>query len=60
MKSQEFNSSLKESYEIYQKYQRIIHHDPLDAITYQQYLRFLVKSPLEVTLVNVLNNINTY
>lgn len=54
MKSQEFHSSVNESYEVYKKYQQIIHNDPLDAITFPQYLRFLVKSPLEVTLVNVL------
>lgn len=48
-KSKEFTSSLNESFEVYKKYQHIVHNDPLDKIKYERYLRFLVKNPLEAT-----------
>ncbi|XP_011635910.1 arginyl-tRNA--protein transferase 1 [Pogonomyrmex barbatus] len=45
--SSEYLKTSKESYELYKKYQTTIHRDPIEKLTEQQYMRFLVKSPLQ-------------
>ena len=45
-RSPEFESTLNESYEVYRKYQMAIHGDPPNKCTLQQYMRFLMDSPL--------------
>lgn len=47
-RSPEFEASFKESYQVYKKYQMMIHGDPEDKPTERQYTRFLVDSPLKV------------
>ncbi|KAH3735726.1 hypothetical protein DPMN_042261 [Dreissena polymorpha] len=49
-RSEEFESSLKESHQVYQKYQIAIHKDEPSKPDLHQYTRFLVDSPLEVRL----------
>lgn len=44
--SPEFKSTLKESYELYKKYQMIVHKDTEDDCSEKQYRRFLCDSPL--------------
>lgn len=44
--SPEFKSTFKESYELYKKYQMVIHNDPPEDCTEKQYSRFLCDSPL--------------
>ena len=44
--SPEFNSTFKESYELYKKYQMIVHKDTEEKCTEKQYRRFLCDSPL--------------
>lgn len=46
--SSEYLKTSKESYELYKKYQNTIHGVPAEKLTEQQYMRFLVKSPLQV------------
>ncbi|XP_050450736.1 arginyl-tRNA--protein transferase 1 isoform X5 [Cataglyphis hispanica] len=45
--SSEYLKTSKKSYEVYKKYQMMIHGDQAEEITEQQYTRFLVKSPLQ-------------
>lgn len=44
--SPEFKASFRESYELYKKYQVAVHHDTPDKCTEDQFVRFLVDSPL--------------
>ena len=49
-RSQEFERSLQESYNVYKRYQITIHGDPPEKPSERQFCRFLVDSPLEVFL----------
>jgi len=44
--SQEFEDTFQSSYELYKKYQMVIHNDPEDKVTKKQFKRFLCHSPL--------------
>ena len=44
--SPEFTETLKESYQVYRKYQMAIHKDPPSKCSMENYKRFLVDSPL--------------
>lgn len=46
--SSEYLKTSKKSYKLYKKYQNTIHGIPPEKLTEQQYMRFLVKSPLQV------------
>ncbi|XP_037659898.1 arginyl-tRNA--protein transferase 1 isoform X4 [Choloepus didactylus] len=51
--SSQFKATFQESYQIYKRYQMVIHKDPPDKPTVSQFTRFLCSSPLEVeTLPN--------
>ncbi|TGZ52765.1 Arginyl-tRNA--protein transferase 1 [Temnothorax longispinosus] len=54
--SSEYLKTSKESYELYKKYQNTIHGVPAEKLTEQQYMRFLVKSPLQMKLVRVMSD----
>ncbi|XP_053548617.1 arginyl-tRNA--protein transferase 1 isoform X1 [Bombina bombina] len=45
--SSQFKASFQESYQVYKRYQMIIHQDPPDKPTVSQFTRFLCDSPLE-------------
>ncbi|XP_051049106.1 arginyl-tRNA--protein transferase 1 isoform X2 [Phodopus roborovskii] len=45
--SPQFKASFQESYQVYKRYQMIIHKDPPDKPTVSQFTRFLCNSPLE-------------
>lgn len=45
--SKQFPATLKESYELYERYQRTIHNDPPEGL--MEYLGFLQRSPLQHT-----------
>merc|ERR1719430_1499931 len=44
-----FRETFQESLKIYQRYQQVIHDDPLDKCSASQFKRFLCKSPLVST-----------
>lgn len=44
--SPEFKATFRESYQLYKKYQMAVHHDPPDDCDEEQFVRFLVDSPL--------------
>ncbi|XP_075390937.1 arginyl-tRNA--protein transferase 1 isoform X1 [Tenrec ecaudatus] len=46
--SAQFKATFQESYQIYKRYQMIVHKDPSDKPTVSQFTRFLCSSPLEV------------
>ncbi|XP_004700948.4 arginyl-tRNA--protein transferase 1 isoform X4 [Echinops telfairi] len=46
--SAQFKATFQESYQIYKRYQMIVHKDPSDKPTMSQFTRFLCSSPLEV------------
>lgn len=46
-RSREFDENFAEELSLYQKYQMIVHHDPLSKVSEQQFIRFLVASPLK-------------
>ncbi|KYN00160.1 PREDICTED: arginyl-tRNA--protein transferase 1 isoform X3 [Cyphomyrmex costatus] len=54
--SSEYRKTSKESYELYKKYQNTIHGVPPEKLTEQHYMRFLVKSPLQMKLVRVMSD----
>ncbi|XP_072335424.1 arginyl-tRNA--protein transferase 1 isoform X7 [Scyliorhinus torazame] len=43
----QFKATFQESYQIYKRYQMVIHKDPPDKATEHQYTRFLCQSPLQ-------------
>ncbi|XP_038200576.1 arginyl-tRNA--protein transferase 1 isoform X5 [Arvicola amphibius] len=45
--SPQFKATFQESYQVYKRYQMVIHKDPPDKPTVSQFTRFLVDSPLE-------------
>ncbi|XP_006831480.1 PREDICTED: arginyl-tRNA--protein transferase 1 isoform X1 [Chrysochloris asiatica] len=45
--SSQFKATFQESYQIYRRYQMIVHKDPCDKPTVSQFTRFLCSSPLE-------------
>ncbi|XP_051001377.1 arginyl-tRNA--protein transferase 1 isoform X4 [Acomys russatus] len=45
--SPQFKATFQESYQVYKRYQMIIHKDPPDKPTVSQFTRFLCNSPLE-------------
>jgi len=45
--SSQFKATFQESYQVYKRYQMIIHKDPPDKPTVSQFTRFLCSSPLE-------------
>ncbi|XP_058154243.1 arginyl-tRNA--protein transferase 1 isoform X8 [Dasypus novemcinctus] len=45
--SSQFKATFQESYQIYRRYQMVIHKDPPDKPTVSQFTRFLCSSPLE-------------
>ncbi|XP_064320379.1 arginyl-tRNA--protein transferase 1 isoform X3 [Phalacrocorax carbo] len=45
--SSQFKATFQESYEVYKRYQMVIHKDPPDKPTINQFTRFLCDSPLE-------------
>ncbi|KAM9618139.1 arginyl-tRNA--protein transferase 1 isoform 3-T3 [Trichechus inunguis] len=45
--SSQFKATFQESYQIYKRYQMIVHKDPPDKPTVSQFTRFLCSSPLE-------------
>ncbi|KAM8806335.1 arginyl-tRNA--protein transferase 1 [Eudromia elegans] len=45
--SSEFKATFQESYQVYKRYQMVIHKDPPDKPTINQFTRFLCDSPLE-------------
>lgn len=47
--NEEFEKTFDAEYNIYRKYQVTIHKDKPEGCTPQQFRRFLVKSPLEVS-----------
>ena len=48
--SKEFKESFDVSHQLYKKYQMSVHHDGEDECTADQFKRFLVKSPLQVSI----------
>jgi len=46
-RSSEFIDTMEESYEVYKKYQMVIHNDPAEKIEMKSWQRFLVDSPLD-------------
>lgn len=53
-KSTEFDQHVESSYAVYFKYQTVIHGDPPDKPTLRQYTRFLVESPLQQEVTNLI------
>uniref|UniRef100_A0A8C6E537 Arginyl-tRNA--protein transferase 1 n=1 Tax=Moschus moschiferus TaxID=68415 RepID=A0A8C6E537_MOSMO len=45
--SSQFKATFQESYQVYKRYQMIVHRDPPDKPTVSQFTRFLCSSPLE-------------
>uniref|UniRef100_A0A9L0K9C1 Arginyl-tRNA--protein transferase 1 n=1 Tax=Equus asinus TaxID=9793 RepID=A0A9L0K9C1_EQUAS len=45
--SSQFKATFQESYQVYKRYQMVIHKDPPDKPTVSQFTRFLCNSPLE-------------
>ncbi|XP_004751853.1 arginyl-tRNA--protein transferase 1 isoform X3 [Mustela nigripes] len=45
--SSQFKATFQESYQVYKRYQMVIHQDPPDKPTVSQFTRFLCSSPLE-------------
>jgi len=45
--SREFKATFKEEFELYKKYQIVIHQDKADEVTEDQFRRFLVTGPLQ-------------
>ncbi|KAM6266064.1 arginyl-tRNA--protein transferase 1 isoform 3-T4 [Porphyrio hochstetteri] len=45
--SSQFKATFQESYQVYKRYQMVIHKDPPDKPTIHQFTRFLCDSPLE-------------
>ncbi|XP_027761980.1 arginyl-tRNA--protein transferase 1 [Empidonax traillii] len=45
--SSQFKATFQESYQVYKRYQMVIHKDPPDKPTINQFTRFLCDSPLE-------------
>ncbi|XP_017204108.1 arginyl-tRNA--protein transferase 1 isoform X1 [Oryctolagus cuniculus] len=45
--SSQFKATFRESYQVYKRYQMLIHKDPPDKPTESQFTRFLCSSPLE-------------
>nr|XP_056705405.1 arginyl-tRNA--protein transferase 1 isoform X3 [Euleptes europaea] len=45
--SSQFKATFQESYQVYKRYQMVIHKDPPDKPTASQFTRFLCDSPLE-------------
>ncbi|XP_061491782.1 arginyl-tRNA--protein transferase 1 isoform X3 [Rhineura floridana] len=45
--SSQFKATFQESYQLYKRYQMVIHKDPPDKPTASQFTRFLCESPLE-------------
>uniref|UniRef100_A0A8D1FL57 Arginyltransferase 1 n=2 Tax=Sus scrofa TaxID=9823 RepID=A0A8D1FL57_PIG len=45
--SSQFKATFQESYQVYKRYQMVIHKDPPDKPTVSQFTRFLCSSPLE-------------
>ncbi|XP_053926851.1 arginyl-tRNA--protein transferase 1 isoform X3 [Cuculus canorus] len=45
--SSQFKATFQESYQVYKRYQMVIHKDPPDKPTVHQFTRFLCDSPLE-------------
>ncbi|XP_036147593.1 arginyl-tRNA--protein transferase 1 isoform X3 [Monomorium pharaonis] len=54
--SSEYLKTSKESYELYKKYQNMVHGVSFEKLTEQKYTRFLVKSPLQTKLVRVMSD----
>uniref|UniRef100_T1J3H9 Arginyl-tRNA--protein transferase 1 n=1 Tax=Strigamia maritima TaxID=126957 RepID=T1J3H9_STRMM len=50
-KSIEFKRTLKQSHELYSKYQQTVHNDPPNKCKMDNFVRFLVNSPLEIRLL---------
>ena len=46
--SDSYKKSANESFELYKKYQIVVHGDGEDKLTQRRYTKFLVKSPLQV------------
>ncbi|XP_027695662.1 arginyl-tRNA--protein transferase 1 isoform X2 [Vombatus ursinus] len=46
--SSQFKATFQESYQVYKRYQMVIHKDPPDKPTVSQFTRFLCSSPLEM------------
>lgn len=42
--------TLQEEYDLYSKYQMIVHNDPPEKLSFQRFKRFLVNSPLKVPI----------
>ncbi|KAL7288840.1 hypothetical protein TKK_0016815 [Trichogramma kaykai] len=55
-KSDDYKNTSRESFEVYKKYQSMIHEDKLSKLTYDKYSRFLVTSPLRIKLVKKMSN----
>lgn len=49
--SSEYLETAEVSYKVYKKYQTIIHGVPAVTITEDEYIKFLVKSPLQVIIM---------
>ncbi|KAM9285509.1 arginyl-tRNA--protein transferase 1 isoform 1-T1 [Morus bassanus] len=45
--SSQFKATFQESYQVYKRYQMVVHKDPPDKPTINQFTRFLCDSPLE-------------
>ncbi|XP_066880605.1 arginyl-tRNA--protein transferase 1 isoform X29 [Kogia breviceps] len=45
--SSQFKATFQESYQVYKRYQMVVHKDPPDKPTVSQFTRFLCSSPLE-------------
>ncbi|XP_044791083.1 arginyl-tRNA--protein transferase 1 isoform X12 [Bubalus bubalis] len=45
--SSQFKATFQESYQVYKRYQMVVHRDPPDKPTVSQFTRFLCSSPLE-------------
>ena len=52
--SSEFKESLLETHKLYVKYQMIVHEDKEEECTIEQFKRFLVKTPLQVYISNLI------
>ena len=47
--SQLFKDTAEEEHRLYQKYQMTIHNDPKEKVSFKQFKRFLIDSPLKVS-----------
>lgn len=50
------NSITQDVFELYKKYQIVVHRDPPEKPTFKQFERFLVKSPLKVIFLFAVEN----